>query len=118
MRDGAEDWDLWLRIMRKGYGFIPSRWITAVYRQKRHSMAKAGAESHVGEAQQLIARAYEPSDRSLSDTAGVHAFRSRSSGLPETARSSSQGDSIRSDVCGERRYRGRQSHPLRPRYGR
>ncbi len=74
MRDGAEDWDLWLRIMRKGYGFIPSRWITAVYRQKRHSMAKAGAESHVGEAQQLIARAYEPSDRSLSDTAGVHAF--------------------------------------------
>ncbi|VAV92907.1 FIG00855465: hypothetical protein [hydrothermal vent metagenome] len=66
MRDGAEDWEFWLRILRRGYCFLPSKWQTAIYRQKNHSMAKTGARRHVLEAQRLIARSYE-TDSSLKD---------------------------------------------------
>ena len=60
MRDGAEDWNLWLRVLRLGYSFEPSKWRTAVYRQKRQSMAKTGAERHIQEAQRQVSLAYQP----------------------------------------------------------
>ncbi len=60
MRDGAEDWNLWMRTLRRGYVFVPSKLRTAVYRQKQQSMAKDGAELHVREAQRQISLAYQP----------------------------------------------------------
>ena len=59
MRDGAEDWNLWLRVMRLGYNFKPARWRTATYRQKHQSMAKVGAHAHVEEARRQIALSYQ-----------------------------------------------------------
>ncbi len=60
MRFGAEDWDLWYRAMRNGYVFVPSKFRTAVYRQKRHSMVRSMADGHVVEASRLIQAAHRP----------------------------------------------------------
>jgi GT2 family glycosyltransferase len=60
MRLGAEDWDLWYRAMRNGYVFVPSKFRTAVYRQKRHSMVRSMADGHVLEASRLIQAAHRP----------------------------------------------------------
>ena len=62
MRLGAEDWDLWYRAMRNGYVFVPSKFRTAVYRQKRHSMVRSMADGHVLEASRLIHAAHQPAD--------------------------------------------------------
>ena len=58
MRHGAEDWDLWYRALRNGYVFVPSKWTTAVYRQKTRSMVKVMSDGHVREAHRLIAAAF------------------------------------------------------------
>ena len=60
MTNGAEDWDLWLRILRNGYVFVPSKHRTAIYRQKRASMAKTLAVEHVRESRRLIEAGYAP----------------------------------------------------------
>lgn len=62
MRQGAEDWDLWYRILRNGYVFVPASSITAVYRQKRHSMVRALPDAHVAEADRLITAAFRAAD--------------------------------------------------------
>lgn len=62
MLHGAEDWDLWLRLMRNGYVFVPARRLTAAYRQKPSSMAKRLATAHVAEAERLIEAAYSEAD--------------------------------------------------------
>ena len=46
MQDGAEDWDLWLRVLRNGYTFVPAKFRTAAYRQKAGSMIKNRAIEH------------------------------------------------------------------------
>jgi hypothetical protein len=74
MRDGAEDWDLWLRILRRGYNFIPSKWRTAVYRQKHRSMAKDGAKGHVRAAQQLVSLAYSNDQNAAFDPLAPRPF--------------------------------------------
>jgi GT2 family glycosyltransferase len=64
MHFGGEDWDLWYRAMRNGYAFVPTKSITAIYRQKRHSMVRRMADGHVSEADRLIEAAHvsvEPS---------------------------------------------------------
>jgi hypothetical protein len=58
MRHGAEDWDLWYRVMRNGYVFVPSAYRTIVYRQKRGSMVRAMAHLHLEQAQRLINAAH------------------------------------------------------------
>lgn len=74
MRDGVEDWSLWLRMMRRGFNFVPSKWQTAVSRQKHESIDKEGAERHVREAQRQITRSYH-SDASVTAHPGVlHRF--------------------------------------------
>jgi len=65
MRHGAEDWDLWLRLMRRGHVFVPARWTTAIYRQKRSSMAKALAVEHLTQAERLVASCYEEDQAAL-----------------------------------------------------
>lgn len=59
---GAEDWDLWYRVLRNGYVFVPASSITAVYRQKRHSMVRALPDAHVAEADRLIGAAFRAAD--------------------------------------------------------
>ena len=59
MRSGAEDWDLWQRVLRAGFIFVPSSLKSAVYRQRMHSMAKSDAAQHVREGAEMVARAYE-----------------------------------------------------------
>jgi glycosyltransferase involved in cell wall biosynthesis len=60
MRNGAEDWDLWLRVMRNGYTFTPANYRTAVYRQKGASMIRTSAVEHALTASELIERAHMP----------------------------------------------------------
>jgi hypothetical protein len=74
MRSGAEDWDLWLRIMRRGYSFVPSKWRTAVYRQKQSSMAKRGAKEHVVVAQHQINLSYTSDPSVLSGPGASYRF--------------------------------------------
>jgi GT2 family glycosyltransferase len=64
MRVGAEDWDLWYRAMRNGYIFVPARYTTAVYRQKRRSMVRTMPDGHVSEADRLIEAAHHPAEAS------------------------------------------------------
>lgn len=60
MRYGAEDWDLWYRMMRNGYKFAPSFSFGAVYRQKGGSMVRAMPIQHSREALRLIDDAEKP----------------------------------------------------------
>lgn len=62
MRHGAEDWELWYRILRNGYIFVPASSITAVYRQKRNSMVRALPDAHMVEADRLITAAFRRAD--------------------------------------------------------
>jgi GT2 family glycosyltransferase len=59
---GAEDWDLWLRLMRHGLGFVPSGETGAIYRQRRGSMVKRMPTEHLDRARRLLASAHEPMD--------------------------------------------------------
>ena len=59
MKHGAEDWDCWQRMMRKGYTFLPSHWIGGYYRQKRGSMVRALSKFHVAEAEKLYQRSVQ-----------------------------------------------------------
>ncbi len=57
MRRGAEDWDLWQRILRHGYIFVPAGGVAGVYRQRRASMVRADPSGHLAEARRLLDRA-------------------------------------------------------------
>lgn len=65
MRQGAEDWDLWYRILRNGYVFVPASSVTAIYRQKRNSMVRALPDAHWLEADRLITAAFRTADPEL-----------------------------------------------------
>ncbi len=60
MRGGAEDWDLWLRVMRNGYWFLPSRQVGAVYREKRISMVRRMPSRHLEAAARLLESVHLP----------------------------------------------------------
>ncbi len=62
MLHGAEDWDLWLRLMRHGYWFVGTGSILAAYRQKQRSMVRSMPSEHVREAERLLASVNEPLD--------------------------------------------------------
>jgi GT2 family glycosyltransferase len=50
----THEWALWLRLMRNGYGFVPSRWRTVVHRQESADVS----QQRLGAMQDLIARSY------------------------------------------------------------
>ena len=54
MKQGAEDWDLWLRLMRNGYRFVPTPHILAIYRQKARSMVRALPAEHLRESRAIL----------------------------------------------------------------
>lgn len=60
MLHGAEDWDLWLRIMRHGYAFEPVSRVGGIYRQRQGSMVKRMPMEHLAEAKRLLRTAHEP----------------------------------------------------------
>ncbi len=62
MRQGAEDWELWQRIMRHGYVFRATPSILAVYRQKAQSMVRSMPGLHLAEAEKLLNEVHEPLD--------------------------------------------------------
>ncbi len=57
MRDGAEDWDLWQRVMRSGYYFRSVPKVGALYRRKRQSMVRTKSAHHLLEAKRLYEKA-------------------------------------------------------------
>ncbi len=59
MRQGAEDWDCWQRIMRHGYYFHSTPSVLAVYRQKAASMVRSMPGQHLVEAEQLLGRVHQ-----------------------------------------------------------
>ncbi len=60
MKKGAEDWELWYRLLRNGYIFITSSNYGALYRQKNDSMIKQFPFDHVRESMQLLEKSYAP----------------------------------------------------------
>jgi len=62
MRSGGEDWDLWLRLMRNGYYFVPSRFFGGVYRQRRSSMVRLRADAHLAASRRLLKSTNEQVD--------------------------------------------------------
>ncbi|MDJ0954264.1 MAG: glycosyltransferase [Acidimicrobiia bacterium] len=72
MTDGLEDWDLWLRLMRSGYGFIPARWRTVVERANPDRATGSEATQSLRLAQDLAARAFR--DEAVAATDSPFAF--------------------------------------------
>lgn len=64
LRFGCEDWDLWQRILRNGFRFVPVGSIAAIYRRKRGSMVKAAPTEHLKAGRLLFDRARAPIDPS------------------------------------------------------
>jgi len=59
MRHGAEDWDLWLRLMRHGFWFRSTGTILGVYRMKAKSMVRSMPREHLREARRLLDSVHE-----------------------------------------------------------
>lgn len=55
---GAEDWDLWYRMMRAGYYFVSSQSYVGGYRQKQNSMIKRWSQHHLECSRDLINKAF------------------------------------------------------------
>jgi hypothetical protein len=54
LRGGAEDWDLWFRMLRHGYRFEPNPHLVGAYRQRRASMVRSHQTEHLGWAARLF----------------------------------------------------------------
>jgi GT2 family glycosyltransferase len=52
--NGAEDWDLWLRILRHGYRFQPTGELAGAYRQRSASMIRRHHAVHLERASTLM----------------------------------------------------------------
>ncbi len=71
--DGVEDWDLWLRLMRRGHGFAPSKWRTAVRRRQESVTTAEASFEHVQRVQEYTARSYS-ADESVITPDSPHPF--------------------------------------------
>lgn len=63
MRDGAEDWDAWLRLMRSGYQFLGVQARLVAYRMKRASMVGSDPAAHLTVGRALLESVHAPADR-------------------------------------------------------
>lgn len=59
LRHGAEDWDLWFRLLRHGYRFEPTHHLVGAYRQHRTSMFRTHQTVHLQRANGLYDAAEE-----------------------------------------------------------
>ena len=55
--NGAEDWDLWQRVLRHGFVFEPTHSIVGAYRQRSTSMVREHIDVHAAQADALLHRA-------------------------------------------------------------
>jgi GT2 family glycosyltransferase len=69
MRHGAEDWEMWYRVLRSGFRFVPASLQSAIYRQKPGSMKLTSASDHFSEAERLTSAAYLAGDPSIAVSA-------------------------------------------------
>lgn len=60
MTSGCEDWDLWQRMLRRGYVVVPSPTIGGAYRARSGSMRLRAPLAHTRMALELLARAEQP----------------------------------------------------------
>ena len=65
MFDGAEDWELWQRMLRGGAIFLPTGKVACVYRQQEGSMVHDGPAKHFWAAKKVV----ENSVMNISETA-------------------------------------------------
>jgi len=65
MRHGAEDWECWLRLLRRGYNFHPSPFLCGLYRQKRGSMVRSMAPQHVDAASRIYGSLFSKDESAL-----------------------------------------------------
>ncbi len=65
MRSGGVDWDLWYRILRNGWVFVPSRSLGAVYRQRGGGITRGKPAAHTEAAARLILAAYRNADPAI-----------------------------------------------------
>lgn len=56
----AEDYDMWLRILRAGYVFIPALWNAVTYRQRRGSLIRQASLKHLKTSLSLAKSIYYP----------------------------------------------------------
>jgi glycosyltransferase involved in cell wall biosynthesis len=56
--NGAEDWELWMRLLRHGYVFAPCRDVVGAYRLHRTSMTRAHSSMHLARADELLTTAH------------------------------------------------------------
>ena len=54
MRGGAEDWDLWFRLLRHGYRFAANENLVGAYRLRQASMFRDRQPTHLAEAVKLF----------------------------------------------------------------
>ncbi len=64
MRVGAEDWELWLRLMRNGYVFEPCHAVLGIYRQKPQSLVRAHPADHLAASSHLLDSVQQAADPS------------------------------------------------------
>jgi glycosyltransferase involved in cell wall biosynthesis len=65
MRSGGVDWDLWYRILRNGYVFVPSRTLGSVYRQRGGGITRGNPAAHTEAAARLIGAAHRDAETSV-----------------------------------------------------
>jgi hypothetical protein len=57
LREGAEDWDLWHRLLRHGYTLVNAGGLAGLYRQRRGSMVRRDQAGHLRVADRLLSAA-------------------------------------------------------------
>lgn len=59
-RHGAEDYDFWIRVLRAGYHFMPSEYLSVIYRQRRGSMVREKITQHYEACQRIVEQLDRP----------------------------------------------------------
>ena len=73
MRLGAEDWELWYRILRNGFRFEPVHAALGIYRQEHGSLVRSQPADHLDASLAIIQRASAPAlESDLVPLAPVH----------------------------------------------
>ena len=88
MRGGAEDWDLWFRLLRHGYRFAANENLVGAYRLRQTSMFRDQQTTHVAQAAKLFdaAEMWAELDPALVVGRGAAAPLSRARSAHERAR--------------------------------
>ena len=81
VRGGAEDWDLWFRLLRHGYRFAANENLVGAYRLRQTSMFRDQQTTHVARGRQAVRRGREVGQRSTRRLSSVEEQQHRCRGL-------------------------------------